>query len=51
MGALTQGALADTFKRFALAAKLFTALVPGKIAKLTAMTKHNEDLAIELTNK
>ncbi|OTB04031.1 hypothetical protein M426DRAFT_73617 [Hypoxylon sp. CI-4A] len=51
MGALTQGALADTFKRFPLAAKIFMALVPGKIAKLVEQTKHNEDMAIELIDK
>ena len=51
MGALRQGALADTLKRFPMAAQLFLALFPGKIAKLTEETRQNEDLAIELTRK
>ncbi|KAF3760410.1 benzoate 4-monooxygenase cytochrome P450, partial [Cryphonectria parasitica EP155] len=51
MGALRQGALADTFKRFPLAADIFMMLMPGKIAKLTEETKKNEDLAVELTEK
>lgn len=51
MGALTQGALADTFKRFPIIAEVFQSLVPGKLAKLTEETKHNEDMAIELTEK
>ncbi len=51
MGALRQGALADTMKRFPTAARLLMALFPGKIAKLVEKTRQNEDLAIELTNK
>ncbi|KAI1098800.1 cytochrome P450 [Jackrogersella minutella] len=51
MGALRQGELADTFKRFPMAAKFLVALFPGKIAKLTEETRHNEDTAIELTTK
>ncbi|KAK3301896.1 cytochrome P450 [Chaetomium strumarium] len=51
MGALRQGALADTFKRFPTAAEVFLALFPGKMAKLIEDTKNNEELAIGLTNK
>ncbi|KAI1205728.1 cytochrome P450 [Annulohypoxylon truncatum] len=51
MGALRQGALADTFNRFPMASKLLTALFSSKIAKLTEETRHNEDMAIELVNK
>jgi hypothetical protein len=51
MGALRQGALADTLKRFPLAATALKTLMPGKLAALTEQTKQNEDLAIELTSK
>ncbi|KAI3322259.1 cytochrome P450 [Xylariaceae sp. AK1471] len=51
MGALRQGALGDTFKRFPMAATLVKTLMPGKIAKLTEETTHNEDMAIALTVK
>ncbi|KAL4756121.1 uncharacterized protein BDW70DRAFT_164801 [Aspergillus foveolatus] len=45
LGALSQGALADVFKRFPNLAKVFLALFPGKIKKLTEQTRQNEDLA------
>ncbi len=51
MGALRQGALADTLKRFPTAAQVFLAFFPSKIAKLTEETRQNENLAIELTKK
>lgn len=51
MGALTQGALSDTFKRFPLIAEIFMALVPNRLAKMTEEAKHNEDMAIQLTEQ
>ncbi|KAL4978762.1 benzoate 4-monooxygenase cytochrome P450 [Aspergillus desertorum] len=51
LGALSQGALADVFKRFPNLAKVFLALFPGKIKKLTEQTRQNEDLAFNLVQR
>lgn len=51
LGALTQGALADTMKRFPGVAKLIRFVLRSKIAELTEGTKRNEDMAIELVNR
>ncbi|KAI0146309.1 putative cytochrome P450 [Xylariaceae sp. FL1272] len=51
LGALTQGALADTMKRFPGVAKLIRFLLRKKISELTEGTQKNEDMAIELVNR
>jgi cytochrome P450 len=51
MGALTQGALADMFKRFPGIATMFMPLFKSKIKKLTEDTRINEEFAIELVNR
>lgn len=51
LGALTQGALADVFKRFPTVATIFKLLFPGKLKALTAQTKQNEDLAFDLVRR
>lgn len=48
MGALTQGALADMFKRFPGLTATFMPLLESKIRKLTEDTLTNEEFAIEL---
>jgi cytochrome P450 len=50
-GALTQGALADCFKRFPLIAKAIMILVPGTIRQIVADTKTNEEYSINLIRK
>ncbi|KAI9787991.1 MAG: hypothetical protein M1816_007295 [Peltula sp. TS41687] len=50
-GAMTQGALADCFKRFPMIAKFVLALVPGMIERIIADTKINERYAIDLVKK
>jgi cytochrome P450 len=51
MGALKQGALADTFKRFPGAATLLKPVFRGKLAKLTADARSNEDAAVKLVDR
>ncbi|KAL9082684.1 MAG: hypothetical protein Q9165_008816 [Trypethelium subeluteriae] len=51
MGALTQGALADMFKRFPRLSAALMPLFKFKIAKLTKDTQANEEFAIELVNR
>ncbi|KAF1847369.1 benzoate 4-monooxygenase cytochrome P450 [Cucurbitaria berberidis CBS 394.84] len=51
LGALTQGALADTMKRFPGMAKVVKWVLSSKIAELTDGTKRNEDMAIDLLNR
>ncbi|KAI8627402.1 cytochrome P450 [Xylariaceae sp. FL1651] len=51
LGALTKGAMADTFKRFPTAAKAIHILAAKQISKLYEDTEENEDMAIELINK
>ncbi|KAK7749836.1 hypothetical protein SLS53_000417 [Cytospora paraplurivora] len=51
MGALSQGALVDVFKRFPGVADILMTVLDRKIKKLTADTKSNEDFAINLVNK
>ncbi|RYP13364.1 hypothetical protein DL765_006905 [Monosporascus sp. GIB2] len=51
LGALTQGALADTFKRFPRVASIFKALFPSKLSALIRDTERNEEMAIELIRK
>lgn len=48
MGALTQGALADMFKRFPGLTTVLMPLFKSKITKLTEDTRTNEDFAIRL---
>ena len=50
-GAMTQGALADCFKRFPLVAKLAMTLAPGTIQKAIADTKINERYSIDLIQR
>lgn len=50
-GALTQGALADCFKRFPWIAKAIMVLVPGTIQRIVADTKTNEEYSIDLIRK
>ena len=50
-GAMTQGALADCFKRFPFLAKVMTVAAPGAIHKAIADTKINEKYAIDLIEK
>lgn len=51
MGALTQGALADVFKRFPTFAGILMVVIGGKIKKLMEETATNEEYAIELVNR
>ncbi|KAI0532402.1 benzoate 4-monooxygenase cytochrome P450 [Xylaria digitata] len=51
MGALTQGALADMFKRFPRLAAVLMPLFKSKISKLIEDTRTNEDFAIALVNR
>ncbi|KAJ5709395.1 Short-chain dehydrogenase/reductase SDR [Penicillium malachiteum] len=51
LGAMTQGALADMFKRFPTAATVINFLFPSKIRKLTEETRQNEDMAISLVER
>lgn len=51
LGALTQGALVDVFKRFPTVAGLLMVVVGGKIKKLMKETSTNEEYAIELVNR
>ena len=50
-GAMTQGALADCFKRFPFVAKIVMTLAPGAITKAIADTKINEKYSIDLIRK
>ena len=50
-GAMTQGALADCFKRFPFFAKVVMMVAPGAIQKAIADTKINEQYAIDLIRK
>ena len=50
-GAMTQGALADCFKRFPFVEKLVMTLAPGAIQKAIADTKTNERYSIDLVQK
>ncbi|KAK7178809.1 cytochrome P450 [Paraphaeosphaeria sporulosa] len=50
-GAMTQGALADCFKRFPTLAKIVLTLFPGAIKKAIEDTKINERYSIELVRK
>lgn len=49
-GAMTQGALADCFKRFPSVATIVT-LIPGTIQGIIADTKINENYAVDLVRK
>jgi hypothetical protein len=49
-GAMTQGALADCFKRFPSVATL-AILMPGTVQGIIADTKINEKYAVELVKK
>lgn len=51
VGALMQGALADTFKRFVLIGQIVQMVIPGKIRKLIEDTKTNERFSIDLVKK
>ncbi|KAI4859907.1 cytochrome P450 [Hypoxylon rubiginosum] len=51
LGALTKGAMADTFKRFPAAAKVVGVLLRKQLAKLIKDTTRNEEIAIELVKK
>ncbi|OTB02487.1 hypothetical protein M426DRAFT_322583 [Hypoxylon sp. CI-4A] len=51
LGALTQGALVDTFKRFPILGDIVQVVMPGKLRKLMADTKRNEDMAIGLIKR
>jgi hypothetical protein len=51
MGALTQGALADVFKRFPMLGKTLSVLMSSQLKKLTEDTRTNEDMAIDLVNR
>ncbi|CAJ2506367.1 Uu.00g004970.m01.CDS01 [Anthostomella pinea] len=51
LGALTKGALADTFKRFPAAARVVGLLLKKQLTKLYADTALNEQLAIDLVKK
>lgn len=48
LGALNQGALADSFKRFPGLAWIFLKVMPGAIQRIIEDTKKNENYAIEL---
>jgi hypothetical protein len=49
-GAMTQGALADCFKRFPSLA-ILAKLMPGTIEKIIADTKINERYAVDLVKE
>ncbi|KAK3321254.1 putative cytochrome P450 [Cercophora scortea] len=51
LGALTKGALADSFKRFPAVARLLGVVLRRQIALLVEDTRRNEDMAIELVSK
>ncbi|KAK4667655.1 hypothetical protein QC763_310850 [Podospora pseudopauciseta] len=51
LGALNQGALADTLKRFPTLAWLAQGLLQKKIWELTEDTKKNENFAIDMINR
>ncbi|KAI9653414.1 MAG: hypothetical protein M1821_007079 [Bathelium mastoideum] len=51
IGALKQGALADTFKRFPTIASAFLSLMPGALQKIIEQTKVFERKCIELMEK
>ena len=51
MGALTQGALAECFKRFPWVAKIVLKLFPSKIEELIKDTQLNERMSIDLISK
>ena len=50
-GAMMQGALADSFKRFPTLAKVVMTVMPGKIQEIIADTKRNEEYSIDLVKK
>ncbi|KAF2492608.1 putative cytochrome P450 [Lophium mytilinum] len=50
-GAMTQGALADTFKRFPAVARVVTTLMSGAVKKLVLDCKLNEQLSLDLVKK
>ncbi|XXH01255.1 hypothetical protein Hte_007609 [Hypoxylon texense] len=51
MGALTKGALVDSFKRFPMLAEIVKLIMRKQIAALIDDTNKNEDLAIKLVNR
>ncbi|KAI0146377.1 cytochrome P450 [Xylariaceae sp. FL1272] len=51
LGALTKGAMADTFKRFPAAARILGVVARKQITKLYADTTTNEQMAIDLVEK
>ncbi|KAL9082584.1 MAG: hypothetical protein Q9159_006305 [Coniocarpon cinnabarinum] len=51
VGALTQGALVECFKRFPILARVMLTFLSGKFDRLVEDTKVNEHFAIELTKK
>ncbi|KAI0516779.1 cytochrome P450 [Xylaria bambusicola] len=51
LGALTKGAMADTFKRFPNVAKVIGFLAQRQLAKLYKDTADNEQMAIDLVEK
>ncbi|XXH01869.1 hypothetical protein Hte_008231 [Hypoxylon texense] len=51
LGALTKGAMADTFKRFPAAAKIIGIILRKQLAKLFEDTAKIEEMAIELVKK
>lgn len=50
-GAMTQGALADCFRRFPLIAKMVMTMAPGTVQNAIADTKINEQYSIELVRR
>ncbi|KAI0182536.1 cytochrome P450 [Xylaria flabelliformis] len=51
LGALTQGALVEVFKRFVTVGKILAFLLQSRIKKLTRDTATNEQMAIDLVNR
>ena len=51
IGVITQGALADCFKRFPIIAMMVLNLFPGPIKKAIEDTRLNERYSIELVRK
>ncbi|KAL2822604.1 benzoate 4-monooxygenase cytochrome P450 [Aspergillus granulosus] len=51
LGALTQGALADVFKRFPTVGTMVKLMWPRKLQTLTEQTRQNEELAIKLVQR
>ena len=51
VGAMMQGALADTFKRFPALGAVVLRIFPGPIRRLIEDTKRNEAYAIQLIQK